>query len=158
MTLKELCKNAHEGAIKKGFWDCIYFNGTCLCKNEFKKINKQVNENYCLEKCKNRKEEQRNISELLMLTVSELGEACEALRNNHTQKTPKKWQEEIVLKNRTSENINNVWIKDTFEDEIADTFIRLADLCGALNIDIEWQIRKKLDYNKSRSFKHGKVF
>lgn len=48
--------------------------------------------------------------------------------------------------------------KDTFEDEIADTFIRLADLCGELGIDIEKQIKWKLEHNKSREYKHGKSF
>ncbi len=48
--------------------------------------------------------------------------------------------------------------KDTFEDEIADTIIRLCDLCGELNIDIEKQIAWKMEYNKKREHKHGKNF
>jgi NTP pyrophosphatase (non-canonical NTP hydrolase) len=95
--------------------------------------------------------ENKNIPEKLMLCVTELGEACEALRKNKTQTNfTSKAPQEIIL--------NNEWLKDTFEDEIADTFIRLADLCGALNIDIEWQLKKKIEYNKSRPHKHGKEF
>ena len=49
-------------------------------------------------------------------------------------------------------------IKDTFEDEIADAFLRLMDLCGAMNIDIEKHIRMKAEYNKLRPTKHGKAY
>ena len=48
--------------------------------------------------------------------------------------------------------------KDTFEDEIADVMIRLCDLCGELNIDIEKQIEWKTSHNKTRENKHGKSF
>lgn len=81
----------------------------------------------------------KNIPEKLMLIVSELGEACEALRNNKRQE-------------------GDIWKKDTFEDEIADTFLRLFDLCGYMNIDIDYFIAKKIEYNKSRPYKHGKEF
>ena len=43
-------------------------------------------------------------------------------------------------------------------DEIADVIIRLCDLCGELNIDIEQQIAWKFNHNKQRENKHGKSF
>lgn len=46
-------------------------------------------------------------------------------------------------------------MKDTFEDEIADSIIRLLDLCGKNNIDIEAHIQAKMDYNATRGFKYG---
>ncbi|MGI5086022.1 hypothetical protein HF284_14060, partial [Treponema putidum] len=49
-------------------------------------------------------------------------------------------------------------IKDTFEVEIADAFIRLASLCGYLNIDIEKFINAKMEYNKLRKPLHGKKY
>jgi NTP pyrophosphatase (non-canonical NTP hydrolase) len=84
-------------------------------------------------------EGKRNLSELLMLVVSELGEACEALRKDNRQ-------------------INKIWRKDAFEDELADAVIRIFDLAESEGIDLEWQIRQKLDYNKTRPKKHGKKF
>ena len=80
------------------------------------------------------------ISQKLMLVVSELGEAMETLRKNGLQIN------------------NNEFIKDSFSDEIADAIIRLFDLCGQLNIDIEKCIKWKHEYNKSRPYKHGKQF
>jgi len=40
--------------------------------------------------------------------------------------------------------------------ELADTVIRIADLAGFLGIDLEKAIKRKLLYNATRPFKHGK--
>jgi hypothetical protein len=40
------------------------------------------------------------------------------------------------------------YIKDTFEDKLADAFIRLLDLCGSRGIDLERFVNIKLEYNK----------
>ena len=75
-------------------------------------------------------DEKRNIGEALMLIVTELAEAMEAYRmQNH----------------------------DNFKEELADTFIRLFDLCGGLNINIGKEIEKKSVKNKLRPYKHGKI-
>jgi len=47
---------------------------------------------------------------------------------------------------------------DGVKEELADCFIRLADLCQHLGIDIEEEIRKKMEFNKSRPMKHGKRY
>ena len=48
--------------------------------------------------------------------------------------------------------------KANFKEEIADIFIRTADLCGGLGIDIEEEIKKKMEKNKGREKMHGKLF
>lgn len=75
-------------------------------------------------------EKERNIGEALMLIVTELAEAMEA--------------------HRIQDDAN-------FKEELADSFIRLLDLCGGLGIDIEEEISKKSQKNKKRPYKHGKV-
>ena len=97
----------------------------------------------------------------LMLIVSEVSEALEADRrgiycdlsdfDSETQVTPRTECDPFTDKFERH-------IKDTFEDEIADTFIRLLDLCGFMNIDIERHIALKMQYNSLRSFKHGKSY
>ena len=72
----------------------------------------------------------RNLGEALMLIVTELAEAMEAHRIQDEQ---------------------------NFKEELADSFIRLLDLCGGLKIDIEEEIYKKSIKNKNRPYKHGKV-
>lgn len=71
-----------------------------------------------------------NMPEKLMLVVTELSEAMEALRHED---------------------------KQNFAEEIADTYIRLCDLCGSVGIDIEGEIKRKMEINKNRPYKHGKT-
>lgn len=75
-------------------------------------------------------DEERNIGEALMLVVTELAEAMEGYRHQDDA---------------------------NFKEELADAFIRLLDLCGGLNIDIEQEIYQKAIVNKKRPYKHGKV-
>ncbi|MDD3374780.1 MAG: nucleotide pyrophosphohydrolase [Candidatus Omnitrophica bacterium] len=75
-------------------------------------------------------DQERNIGEALMLVVTELAEAMESYR---------------------------IEDQDNFKVEIADTFIRLFDLCGGLGIDIAEEIEKKSEKNKKRPYKHGKI-
>lgn len=42
--------------------------------------------------------------------------------------------------------------------ELADVMILTAGLCGNLGIDLDDIVRRKLDYNDKRPYKHGKVF
>lgn len=71
------------------------------------------------------------INGFLTLIASEVFEAQQALRKND---------------------------KANFKEEIADIFIRTADLCGGLGIDIEEEIKKKMEKNKGREKMHGKLF
>jgi hypothetical protein len=110
----------------------------------------------------------RNKSEVLMLIVSELAEAQEALRDNDTiysrfvsPSDAYKRADMNILADKNIELFKENFksdIKDTFEDEIVDTIIRLFDLCGALEINISEHIPLKLAYNKTRPHKHGKKF
>lgn len=100
----------------------------------------------------------------LMLIVSELGEACEADRKNKHADLytfTKKFAKKIKPFKDSDEAFKETfeaYVKDTFEDEIADAFLRLMDLCGAMNIDIEEHILLKAKYNKLRPPKHGKEY
>lgn len=120
MTIKELCKEAYENAKNHGFWE------------DWDLVNwdeKTVKSGDCVFELKDL---WRNaIATKLMLIVSEVSEALEALRGGD---------------------------EGNFKEELADVAIRLGDLCGGLGIDLETEIKKKMDKNKSRSYKHGKAF
>lgn len=58
----------------------------------------------------------------LMMVVTELAEAAEAVRNGQ-------WE--------------------NFHEELADTMIRLLGLCGRLNVDIEREVAKKMEKNRA---------
>lgn len=103
---------------------------------------------------------ERNTGELLMLVVSELGEAMEAHRKGKFA-DHKLFDREIEANpehNNTLEFAFKHHIKDTFEDEVADAIIRLLDLSAGLGINIEWHIQKKIEYNKTRGRLHGKKY
>lgn len=128
-------------------------------------LNKLANDIYLANKEKGFWVEDQNIGEKLMLIVTEVGEAMEAHRENkltpkfaYTFNNPVK--EGIVGEYHEGpiESVFKEYVKDSFEDELADTIIRLLDLCGARGIDIEWHIKNKLDYNKTRPHKHGKQY
>ena len=102
----------------------------------------------------------KNIGEMLMLTVSELSEALEADRKNKYADV-----EGFGLYLSHSNNNDTIFyqlfeneIKNTFQDEIADTIIRLLDIAAFKGIDIEWHIQQKMRYNKLRPYKHGKKY
>lgn len=101
---------------------------------------------------------ERETGTLLMLCVSELSEALEADRKGKFANV--KLYEAVDQTGRPSHDAFSFesTIKDTFEDEIADTIIRLLDLCGARGIDIEKHINLKLKYNRSRERMHGKAY
>lgn len=77
-------------------------------------------------------DEERNDGELIALMHSELSEALEAMRAHST--------------------------KVAVAEELADCCIRIFDYCGARNIDLEKTLLKKMEYNKTRPYRHGKKF
>jgi len=128
------------------------------------KLNKLAQEVHNNAKQKGFYETNRNISELLMLVVSELGEAQEALRKNkrfsmfRLQQATQQCDKAYNLNADFRKMMFECHIKDTFEDEIADAIIRLLDLSAYLKIDIDFHIEEKIKYNTGRDNKHGKAF
>lgn len=81
----------------------------------------------------------RNIGELLMLCVSELSKALEADRKN---------LKDDKLPHRSG-----------FEVELADCIIRILDVCGAKELDLEGAYQEKMLFNlqrKDHSIEHRK--
>jgi NTP pyrophosphatase (non-canonical NTP hydrolase) len=131
---------------------------TELC-NSLNQLSKQVHQNNVE---KGFWEGDKNVGELLMLVVSELGEAIEAHRKGRFSK-PERLEfklsstSELPYERHYTSKFE-IHVKDTFEDEIADAIIRLLDLSEGLGIDIGWHIDQKLNYNKTRAYKHGKAY
>jgi len=104
-------------------------------------------------------EGERNVGEMLMLVVSELGEAMEAHRKNRFANIEafNARDEDRTTDSDVVSDFQEL-VKDTFEDEIADAVIRLLDLSAGLGIDLESHINLKVSYNKSRPRLHGKLY
>ena len=81
----------------------------------------------------------REVPELLALIHSEVSEALEAYRIGE---------------------IDTAWYEgngkpEGFVIELADTVIRIADLCGEFGLDLESALTEKMAYNKTRPYRHG---
>ena len=126
--LNELAKEIYEGNKKRGFWD--------------------------------EDDPANHVGVKLMLIVTELAEAMEADRKDKYGTLSDIDKAEIL--DEPSNNVFNTdfegFIKDTFQDELADTLIRLLDLCGKLDINIDLHLAAKMRYNSLRSYKHGKKY
>jgi len=87
--------------------------------------------------------DERNIGELLMLVNTELAEAMEDYREHgmaglsHLTFSPDKRK------------------PTGFPSELADVLVRVADICGRYDIDLNRALNEKLRYNEGRPFRHG---
>lgn len=132
MTLTEYIDKAHTNATEKGF------------HKGFKDLLDSIVTHTILEDKKKAKllkyiVRVEMIKDLGLLT-SEIGEAVEFAR---TQKN--------IVEVPDKEN----W-KESIEEEVADIFIRLCDFCGKHDIDLEYYVNKKMEYNSKREQLHGK--
>lgn len=102
----------------------------------------------------------------LMLIVSELSEALEAdRRGKDARKLPDCTAKSLLNRLGDSDLDEGIWkrffesyIKDTIQDEIADAILRIMDLCGRYDIDIDTHVAIKSYYNSLRKPKHGKKY
>jgi len=105
--------------------------------------------------------EENNFGQAMMLVVTELSEAVEAHRGERWSKAIAHpldvWNGKEPFKGRIKANYEN-YVRGSVEEELADAVIRIADIAGTYGIDLDWHIRAKMAYNKTRPYKHGKKY
>lgn len=95
------------------------------------KINELIKECHSIARANGFWDKTTPFSTKLMLIVTEVAECCEADRKND--------QKNIA-------------------EELADTCIRIFDLCGGYGIDLEEAIKEKMKVNKNRPYLHNKEY
>ena len=116
------------------------FSSNRLWDNNEVTIKKLIRESYETAKLKGWWDDERDVPHCLALIHSEVSEALEAYRKHELES----WYEKD--RNYKPEGISF---------ELADTIIRICDLAGHLEIDLEKAIKEKIAYNKGRSYRHG---
>jgi len=122
----------------------------------YRSLNEYRDKAYNYAKSNGFHDEEHSLATRLMLTVSELSEVLESDRKNN-------WTKEAIHYNEGfSDESYKKWfeenVKDTVEDEIADALIRLFDIAGKYNIDLDFHVIAKMKYNEMRPYKHGKKY
>lgn len=128
MNIKELVEKAHANAQAHGFYDEKTEIGTKIAL-----IHSELSEAL---------EEERSGKPQLYYNCVD-GTVCRKFTDGSCN------DEECDIMNPKPEGIAS---------ELADVVIRVADLCGYLDIDLEKIIVEKMAYNESRPYKHGRAF
>lgn len=102
-------------------------------------LNNLGKEVYEANKSKGFHDKEQSNEALLMLVVCELAEAVEADRKNK-RALMTDFNEDVSVKEMYFKQAFETYIKDTIEDELADSVIRLLDLAGLRRIDLEERI------------------
>lgn len=140
MNIKELVAKAHETAVQHGFWDPAPELGTYIAL-----IHSELSE------------------------VLEEARAGEPANQNYYECRQEDCGKKLCCPKRIP--IPNLCNADEnkraacgfakpcgIPSELADAVIRIADLAGALGIDLDAAIVEKMAFNENRPYKHGKKF
>lgn len=128
LTIDQLCDTAYQTADEKGFHPPTPLEPTTLeeALAQLRATREQLRMAYFFQR--------------IMLVVTELVEAVEAMRKGHDPDL-------TYYYGGKPEGIPS---------EMADAFIRLADMCKEFGIPITEAIREKMAYNRTRPPMHGK--
>lgn len=143
MTITELCQSAHANSKAKGFYEA---------EEEITEVLSQYDAASVAQF------ESHMVAKRLALIHAEVSEALESDRKSQRARVePKDIDTPGTIDSNFFDNYSQ-FIKGSFEEELADIIIRVADLAGWKGIDLDAHVRAKMRYNSMRPHKHGKLY
>lgn len=97
------------------------------------------------------------------MSISEITKECKEIAEEHGFKIN---TTDLTLNVPTALSLIHTEVSETLQEyrkgnsigeELADIIIRIFHLSETLEIDIEKEIKEKMEKNKTRSYKHGKL-
>jgi NTP pyrophosphatase (non-canonical NTP hydrolase) len=132
-------------------------NNPSFCRMNLTELSKSIHEG---NKARGFYDQPPSFPDRCLLIMSEIADAVDAHRNSNTtekndiHKACKMAEIDMLI----FTGFFRANVKDTVEDELADAVIRLLDLAGYMEIDIDAHIRAKLAFNATRGTRHGKAY
>ena len=128
MNINEFAKEVHQNAVEHGWWD-----------------------------------EPRTFGEIVALCHSELSEALEEYRAGRPMVWHACMHDELPCDKETCDayekgHCSGLQVEDKPEGiavEMADCIIRILDWAGKEGLDMDAIVREKMEYNKTRPYRHG---
>ena len=170
--IRELCKEAHENAVRHGFWDeehdirhylmlvitelaeavQAYRKDSFSDRDEYEKM---VRERGCTE-------EMAFLLSVKDTFEDEMADAC-IRRMDLAGQRYAVLMDHFVFEDLAEQEITVTLFKAIFfmqnmMNHVGELVMYLIRLSEALGIDIEWHIRLKMAYNASRPYLHGNKF
>jgi NTP pyrophosphatase (non-canonical NTP hydrolase) len=99
-------------------------------------------------------EQDRGVGDDVALLHTEVSEMFEAYRTTGLSDATEDF---ITVRDGFGEEIATLQHKpEGFGSEAADVFIRLLDTCERRGVDLRFEYERKMAYNRTRPYKHGK--
>lgn len=131
-------------------------------------LNEWADEIYEINKANGWFDKERSFGDDIALIHSEVSEALEEYRRNDIEDTtlskcldkeekqhPGHTRHWLAQNHFTRDTSNHICKPEGVGSELADIIVRVLDTAKRLDIDMNFEMQRKVNYNKTRGYRHG---